>query len=241
MGNADWGHLLAQAARCVRSPGCMIAHVGLYLVAATVLVMANVIASPSELWFWQPLLVLGVVLALHIALIITAGHTARLRAAMAEIGQRWSDWRARLPGRTDAETPPAGSRPTSWPREPQSEPRPLPTGGSPIPMTVAAEPVSWPAASLYSSWPAARPGPPAPTAAAWPEGAPAWSASWPAPPVAGPRPAAGQVRSEGHDMVLDDGNGTGSGTPHPTWDQLEVAAASWLSQRAAEPAGETAP
>jgi hypothetical protein len=41
-------------------------------------------------------------------------------------------------------------------------------------------------------------------------------------------------------MVIEGGNGTSSGNPTPTWDQLEVAAASWLSQRAAEPAGETA-
>lgn len=250
MGYAELGHLKAQVVRGVRSPGGVIAHIGLYLVVSTILVLVNAITWAGELWFWRPLLMLGALLLLHIGLVVAAGPSSRPRMAAASIGSRWSGWLASRPGRAETDAPAAGEQVTAWLDRLRSNPGPEPVMPAPVVATMEAEPVRWAAASPYSSWPAARTDM---TAAAantattnWSEEAPAWSASWPAPAALAPSVAI-QVRADRTNGSAPHGTrgvGLAQSLPNPnstpTWDQLEVAAASWLAQRAAEPVAETA-
>lgn len=250
MGNAEWEHLKAQVVRGVRSPGCVIAHIGLFLVASTILVLVNAITSSGELWFWRPLLILGGILALHIGLVIAIGRSSRVRVAAASVGSRWSRWLASRSRRAEPDARSLQHHVTSWLHDLRSSPASSPAATSPVLPQVDAEAVAWPAATPYGSWPAARPDPAASAdsapATTWPEGAPAWSASWPAPPALAP-----QVRASHTNGTAPNGahrvepaqphpNAHPNLNPNPTWDQLEVAAASWLAQRAAEPGVETA-
>lgn len=221
MGYAEWEHLKAQLVRGVRSPGCVIGHIGFFLVASTILVLVNAITSAGELWFWRPLLILAGVLALHIGLVVATGPSSRLRVAAARVGSLWSGWLASRPRRAETDAP------------------------SPVLAKVDAEAISGPAVTPYGSWPTAWPNPAAGgaavTATAWPESAPAWTASWPAPPALAPT-VASQARASNNGTAPNGAHGVEPAHPHPhpTWDQLEVAAASWLAQRAAEPVAETA-
>lgn len=57
--------------------GVLAAHVGLFLIAACVLVLLNLVQTPDRLWFWQPLVRWGIVVVVHAGLVGVAS-TRRL-------------------------------------------------------------------------------------------------------------------------------------------------------------------
>ena len=56
--------------RWAGGPGCLAVHLGIMLVAATVLTLVNVARTPEHLWFWRPLAWWGVLLAGHAAWVV---------------------------------------------------------------------------------------------------------------------------------------------------------------------------
>jgi hypothetical protein len=203
-----WRQLSARLWQVIASPAGVIAHLGVYLVASTALVLANAIGSPGALWFWRPVMIWGAILAGHALLPLVDRSLDRIRAATALIVPLWTR---------------IGIVSAGW-----SLPMPSLAGGKHVlgMMREATKPeqaTSWPAPGASST--------PAPPAGTWPEAGPTWATSWPAPPSAPVfQPP---VRPTGSDTVL---NGAQMANPeHPRWDELEVAAASWLAQRTAEP------
>jgi len=57
--------------------GVLVAHAGLFLMAACVLVLLNLVQTPDRLWFWQPLVPWSIVVAAHAGLVAIAA-TRRL-------------------------------------------------------------------------------------------------------------------------------------------------------------------
>lgn len=262
MAYSEWRQLKAHLTRCVLSPGCVVAHVGVYLVAGTILVLVNAIGSPGELWFWRPLLILGAMLVLHTGLIMAAGRMSRLRvvalmgrslwsrflanrpswavdrvwpAAPLQLLETW--WRSFRPGPLIAKQAASFQRATLVAQQPPVTPGV--NGLEPATVQLATEedrqPVSWAAATPYDSWPAAPPAAAPPIA--WTATPPTtWPASTPAWTASWPTrpapPSLPPVRPTGSDTVLD---GAHAANPeHPRWDQLEGAASAWLAQRAAD-------
>jgi hypothetical protein len=237
MASSTWRLLNAQIVRRVLSPGCVVAHIGVFLVSGTILVLANAIGSPGTLWFWRPLLILSAILAFHATVIVAAGRTSRLRAVAAWAGAAWTRlWLAR-PGWARGGTLRSAARlllrrceqalasPASSPvRVDQPALAPPPSTAH-----ASAWPQPTPTSSAHGLWPAAvTAGQPVTT---WREPAPAWAASWPTPPGSA---ASAPVRPTGFDRVL--GGVPVTDPDNPRWDQLEVAATTWLAHRTAESA-----
>lgn len=213
MARSAWRQLSARLWQAIMSPEGVIAHVGVYLVAGTTLVLANAIGSPGELWFWRPMVIWGAILAGHALLPLIVRHLNRMRAAAALIVPLWTR---------------IGIVSGGWSLPSLTSGKPLP-GAMPQAARRDPEPPSWPAEQ------------PAPLAAiatsTWPELGPTWATSWPAPPDA--PVVQPPVRPTGSDTVL---NGSQMANPdHPRWDELEVAAATWLAQRSSGPEQNLAP
>lgn len=66
-------------ARWVAGSGGFRCHVGLFLVGATILTLANVALTPEALWFWRPLVAWIVLLGLHLVAVIRGLAPARSR------------------------------------------------------------------------------------------------------------------------------------------------------------------
>ena len=235
MASSEWRLLRAQFVRRVLSPGGVVAHIGVFLVSGTILLLANAIGNPGTLWFWRPLLVLSAILALHATIIVTAGRTSRLRAAAAWAGSAWTEFRRARPGQARGGVIRSGVRsllrrweqalaaPALTPSrvdQPALVPAPSSTHGNGWSQLTPADPAhsSWPALVTTGQSVTTRQEPP-----------PDWAASWPTPPgLASNVP----IRPTGTDRVI-------AGLPiadsdNPRWDQLEVAATTWLAHRSTE-------
>jgi hypothetical protein len=215
MAQSAWRQLKTRYTAYVWSAGCVTVHVGSYLVAGSGLLLVNAIRTPGDLWFWRPLAVWGLVLALHAVVALLAGRAIRLprpRISLAPLVPVWNRLRA-VVAAWSAPQLSIISRPGLIVRD--DLPHRLPPPTQPAPPTE-----TWPVRPASSS--VAR-------EQTWPEPPPTWSSSWPAPRTA-PPPMKPSVRPTGFDTVL---NGTRTADPeNPNWDQLEVAAASWLASRA---------
>lgn len=235
MAGTSWRLFSTHVARRILSPGCVVAHMGAFLVIGTILVLANAIGSPGQLWFWRPLLVLGALLALH------AGLTAASRTSLLQVaGNRSDSARSGLSVRrlrqtvtgafaAPADTPPGRQEAPRW------QPVAGPTQQPPAAVSFPAQPRAWsdPEASVtgHGWWPSAGPTDRTITHSTphTPESVPVWAASWPSLPATN---ASVRIQPTGTDTVL---NGAQSASPDaPRWDQLEVAATTWLAQRAGE-------
>ena len=236
MAGMSWRLFSTHVARHVLSPGCVVAHVGAFLVTGTVLVLANAIGSPGQLWFWQPLLILGALLALH------AGLTVAGRTSLLQIAANWSSSaRSGLSVRrlrqtvTDAFAAPAGppsgrQEESRW--QPFAGPTQQPTPAVSFPPQSRAWSDSEASVTGHGWWSSATPTDRtmSHTTPRAPEPVPVWAASWPSLPAAN---VTARIQPTGTDTVL---NGAQSAHPDaPRWDQLEVAATTWLAQRTVEP------
>lgn len=236
MAGRSWRLFSTHVARRVLSPGCVVAHVGAFLVTGTILVLANAIGSPGQLWFWQPVLVLGALLAVH-AGVTAAGCTSLRQVAANRASSTWARLSSHRMRRivTEAFAAPADQRSGRRKATPQpfAGARNQPT---PAAATFPIEPRVWsePDASVagHGWWPSVAPSDRAMThsAPSSPEPVPTWAASWPVVPAAS---TASRIQPTGADTVL---SGAQIANPDdPRWDQLEVAASTWLAQRAGEP------
>ncbi|MBA2518090.1 MAG: 2TM domain-containing protein [Chloroflexia bacterium] len=221
MTQSAWNQLRSRCAACLWSVGCVTTHVGVYLVAATGLLLLNVLRSPGDLWFWQPLAPWGVLLALHAVLALLARHhnirPPKPAVSLAPLAPVWTRLRALVAARSVPQFS------IIW------QPRPVGTDEPPAP---------WPAPTPIAPPDGAWPSPPAPVSmpvaapVSWPEPTPTWATSWPERPN-GHRPVPTAARPTGIDSVLD--GATQIADPErPQWDQLEVAAATWLANRSAD-------
>ena len=72
-------------------PGLLAVHVGAYLASATVLILVNLLRSPTDLWFWGPLRGWGLVLVFHAAFVAVRAVAGDLLAATARPSARGDD------------------------------------------------------------------------------------------------------------------------------------------------------
>lgn len=212
MAHSAGRRLKAQVTALVWSPGGVTAHLGAYLVASCVLLLVNVIRTPDELWFWRPLSVWGLLLALHAVVALLARRSIRLPVGQISLTSLAPIWR-RLHIVIEAWSAPQLSiisRPGLILRDnPSSHPSAQTQPGPPT--------ESWPAWS-----------PPVAGGETWPKPSPTWTSSWPAPRSEQPSMTPGP-RPIGGDTVL--GGAQLANPESPSWAQLEVAATSWLASR----------
>lgn len=73
----------------VRSPAWLIAHLGCYLVLGTALLLVNILTTPASLWFWRPMALLGVLLAMHGVITLAQARSAWFRPVVARARLVW--------------------------------------------------------------------------------------------------------------------------------------------------------